>query len=203
MSAVRQIAGRAWHEAKRREYAHRATRRTGTDRFASFGERSIVHPPALIIGHQRIHVGDDVVVHPHAFFSVVDEHEGKAYDARLVIGDRVRIGFSLSIACCGSIRIEDDVLISDRAFIGDTYHEYRDVTRPVSQQGLAAPRSVLIGRGAFIGISSAVLAGVTVGEGAYVGANAVVTKDLPPFSVAVGNPARVIRHWDGSAWIED
>ncbi len=144
-----------------------------------------------------------MVVHPHAFFSVVDEHEGRRYDARLVIGDRVKIGFALSIACCGSIRIEDDVLISDRAFIGDTYHEYRDVTRPVAQQGLADPRAVSIGRGAFIGINSAVLPGVTVGEGAYVGANAVVADDLPAFSVAVGNPARVIRHWDGSAWIED
>lgn len=161
-----------------------------------------MHPPALVIGHHLIQVGDDVVIHPRAFFSVIDQHRGKSYGARLVIGDRVKIGFDISIACAGSVTIEDDVLISDRAFIGDTYHDYRDVSVPVLEQGLAEPRPVTVGRGSFLGINAAVLPGVTIGENACVGANAVVTKDVPPRSVAVGNPARVIRQWDGTAWVK-
>jgi acetyltransferase-like isoleucine patch superfamily enzyme len=189
-------------EIGRRRYLRRAARETGTARFASFGEGSVVHPPALIIGHHLIRIGRDVVVHPGAFFSVVEEDAGTRYDARLVIGDRVRIGFDMMIACAGSIEIGDDVLTGDRVHIGDTYHQYRDVTRPVAQQGLAEPRPVSIGRGAFLGIGCAVLGGVTVGDGACVGANAVVTSDIPPHSLAVGNPARVVRHYDGNAWVD-
>ena len=202
MSSPREIAGRAWYEARRRRYVRQAGRKTGSDRFAALGARSIVHPPALMIGPHRIHVGDDVVVHPHAFFSVVEEHQDRRYEPRLTIGDRVKIGFNMSIGCCGSVEIGDDVLIADRAFIADTYHDYRDVNLPVLEQDLADPRPVKIGAGAFLGVNCAVLAGVTIGEGAYVGANAVVTKDLPPRSVAVGNPARLVRRWDGAAWVD-
>lgn len=162
----------------------------------------MIFPPALIIGHHLIHVGERVVIHPGAFISVVDELEGRRYDARLVIGDRVRIGFDMVIACCGEIVIEDDVLTADRVYIGDTYHEYRDVTRPVSLQGLGDPRPVRIGAGAFLGVNSAILPGVTVGEGGYVAANSVVTNDVPAHSLVVGNPARVVRRWNGTEWVD-
>jgi acetyltransferase-like isoleucine patch superfamily enzyme len=175
---------------------------TQTHRFASIGERSIVYPPALIIGHHLISVGRDVVVHPGAFLSIVDEHGGRRYSARLTIGDGVRIGNDVVIACCGQIEIGDRVLIADRVFIGDTYHEYRDVERPVLDQGLHDPRPVSIQPGAFLGINCAVLPGVTVGTGAYVGAHAVVTEDVPAHTVVVGNPARAVRRWQGDRWVD-
>jgi acetyltransferase-like isoleucine patch superfamily enzyme len=161
----------------------------------------VVYPPALIIGHDRISMGSDVVVHPGAFLSIVSEQAGRRYDASLTIGDGVRIGNDVVVACCGRIEIGDRVLIADRVFIGDTYHEYRDVQRPVVDQGLHDPRPVSIGPGAFLGIGCAVLAGVTLGEGAYVGANAVVTGDVPAHAVVVGNPARIVRRWDGTGWV--
>ena len=189
-------------QRRRRRYLHRALRETGADRFGTLGEGSIVNPPAMILGHERIHVGEDVRILPRAFLSVGGEREGDCEDARLVIGDRVRIGFDMVIACCGSIAIGDDVLTADRVFIGDTYHEYRDVTRPIAHQGAHPPQPVSIGRGAFLGVGCTVLQGVEVGEGAFVGAGAVVTRDVPPFSVVVGNPARVIRHWNGRGWVD-
>jgi acetyltransferase-like isoleucine patch superfamily enzyme len=166
------------------------------------GAGSVVYPPALIIGHHLIHVGRDVVVHPGAFLSVVDEHAGRRYDPTLRIGDGVRIGNDVVIACCGRIEIADRVLIADRVFIGDTYHEYRDAARAVMDQGLHDPRPVSIGPGAFLGVSSAVLPGVTIGAGAYVGAHAVVVRDVPPHTVVVGNPAREVRRWDGTTWLQ-
>jgi acetyltransferase-like isoleucine patch superfamily enzyme len=166
------------------------------------GSTSLIVPPTMIRGHEYISVGEGVVVHPGAVFSVVDEHLGETFRPRLRIGDGVRIGCDMVIGCCGSVEIEDDVLTADRVFIGDTFHRYRDPTRPVIQQGIADPRPVRIGRGAFLGINSAILPGVTVGEGACVGANAVVTTDVPPHSLAVGNPARIVRSWDGSEWVD-
>ncbi|HEY1360077.1 MAG TPA: acyltransferase [Thermoleophilaceae bacterium] len=202
MSGLRRASTRLYDAVNSRLYLRLAKRRTGSGRLAEIGEGSIIHPPALILGHHLIQVGRDVVVHPGAFISVVDVNEGKRYDGRLVIGDRARFGFDLVIACCGLIEIGDDVLAADRVYIGDTYHEYRDVTRPVARQGLHDPRPVSIGPGAFLGINCAVLPGVTIGEGAYVGANAVVTKDVPAHTVVLGNPARVVRRWDGEAWVD-
>lgn len=202
MSGLRRISRPPWHaRTSERRFLRWARKETQSDRFARFGADSVVYPPALIIGHHLIEVGDDVVVHPGAFFSVVDEHEGQRYDARLVIGDGVRIGNDMVIACCGRIEIGDHVLTADRVYIGDTYHEYRDVGRPVLHQGLRDPRPVSIGAGAFLGINSAVLPGVTIGAGAYVGANAVVAHDVPPHTLVVGNPARPHRRWDGQAWV--
>jgi len=192
-----------WHaRLTTSRYRRWAAKATGSAELASLGQGSIVHPPALILGHRLIDIGRDVVVHPGAFLSVVDERDGHDRTGHLRIGDGVRIGADMVIACSGSIEIGDEVLTADRVYIGDTYHQYRDVTRPVLHQGLGDPRPVVIGRGAFLGINCAILPGVTIGEGACVGANAVVTSDVPDHALAVGNPARVVRRWDGSAWVD-
>jgi acetyltransferase-like isoleucine patch superfamily enzyme len=104
------------------------------------------------------------------------------------------------IACVGRVEIGARVLTADRVFIGDTYHQYRDPEKAILDQGLAEPKPVSIGPGAFLGINSVVLPGVTVGEGAYVGAGAVVTGDVPPRTVVAGNPARPIRRWEAGEW---
>jgi hypothetical protein len=96
----------------------------------------------------------------------------------------------------GYIEIGPRALIASRVFIGDTYHDYRDPELPIRDQPMADPQQVKIGAGAFLGIGCAVLPGVSIGERAYIGAGAVVAADVPPNSVAVGNPARVVRHWD-------
>ena len=57
-------------------------------------------------------------------------------------------------------------------------------------------KEVTIGRESHIGANSVVVAGVTIGERCQIGAGSVVTKDIPAYSVAVGNPARVIKHYD-------
>lgn len=162
----------------------------------------MVCPPAMIRGHDRIWLGDNVVIHPGAIFSVVADHDGESYDPSLRIGNGVRIGCDMVIACCGTIEIGDEVLASDRVFIGDTFHAYEDPTRPILHQGLGDPRPVSIERGAFLGINSAVLPGVTIGENAYVAAHTVVTRDVPARCLVVGNPARVVRRWDGEAWAD-
>jgi acetyltransferase-like isoleucine patch superfamily enzyme len=159
-------------------------------------------PPARVTTPEGIEIGDDVFVDEHAWLSVIPAIEG--LDPRFTVGSRTRIGRFCSIACCGDIEIGADVVMSERVFIGDTYHEYEDVTEPVIRQPMAQPEKVIIGRGAFLGIGSVVVHGVTIGEQAYVGAGAVVTADVPPRSVVVGNPARVVRSYDegSDSWID-
>ena len=191
-SIVADVAAR-----RRKRVLTRVARRA---HFASLGEGSIIEPPFRVVSPDRVHIGCDVQIRPNAWFSVVADRPGAV--PTLWIGDRAMLGADLVIACISHVEIGPDVLTSDRVFIGDTYHEYRDVHRPIRDQGLAAPKPVRIGAGAFLGIGAIVLPGVTIGENAYVGAGAVVTRDVPARSVAVGNPARVVSRWDAdsSSW---
>jgi acetyltransferase-like isoleucine patch superfamily enzyme len=203
VSGIRRISRPPFHaRISQRRFLRWAAKETLSDHLGHIGAESVAYPPALIVGHRLIHIGDDVVIHPGSFLSVVDARTAERDEPRLTIGDGTRIGNDMVIACCGRVEIGNRVLTADRVYIGDTYHEYRDVTRPVLDQGLGEPRPVTIGDGSFLGVNSAVLPGVTLGAGAYVAANAVVTDDVPAHALVVGNPARVVRRWDGAAWVD-
>ena len=102
----------------------------------------------------------------------------------MVIGDRVTIKGYLAVI--DGMRIEDDVFIGPNVtFTNDRF--------PRSRKEGWECATMVIGRGASIGAGSTFVPGVSVGEGAMVGAGAVVTRDVPPFTVVVGNPARVVR----------
>lgn len=159
--------------------------------FGAFGAGSVIVPPARVSEPSCIEIGAGVVVHEGSWLSVV--RAGTARPPRLVLGDRVRIGRGVSIACIGEVTIESDVACSDDVFIADCYHEYRDPATPVLYQPMSSPRAVRICSGAYLGAGSIVLDGVTVGRGSYVGEGAVVTRDVPAGALVRGNPARVVR----------
>lgn len=169
--------------------------------YGSHGDQTWVVPPARVTCPDRIFLGDDVIVHEHSWLSVVRAIDG--VEPTLRIGSGSRIGRFAHIACVGSVDIGPEVLTAERIFIGDTFHGYEDPTRPVLHQPMADPEPVVIGRGAFLGVGSIVLMGVTVGEQAYVGAGAVVTHDVAPRTLVVGNPARAVRRWDEASgeWV--
>jgi acetyltransferase-like isoleucine patch superfamily enzyme len=155
--------------------------------FRRFG-RSLIVPPARVVNPQWIEIGDDVLIHEQCWFSVVGAVEGVT--PRLVIGDRVRIGFGCQFSCVGEIIVEEDAMLGDGVLVADTYHNYEDVTRPIGAQGMAQPRTTRIGRGSLLATGAQVLRGVTVGAGAYVDASSVVTRDVAPHTHVAGNPAR-------------
>ena len=169
--------------------------------FGAFGVGTFIVPPARITRADRIFLGDRVGILEHSFLSVAEAVEGEV--PRLSIGDGTSIGRFAHIACVGEIDIGPQVLTAERIFIGDTYHSYEDPSTPIIEQPMAEPKRVVIGRGAFLGIGCAVLMGVTIGENALVGAGAVVTRDVEPHTVVVGNPAVAIKRWDpaAAAWL--
>lgn len=169
--------------------------------FASFGPRSVIVPPARVTRADCISVGERVSILEHSWLSVVEAVPGVV--PRLTIGDGCRIGRFAQIACVGSVTFGRDVLTSERIFVGDTYHRYQDPTLAVLHQPMARPAPVSIGDGAFLGVGSAVLPGTSVGTHAYVAAGAVVTEDVPDFTLVVGNPARPVRRYDHDAgeWV--
>lgn len=162
--------------------------------FGAYGQNTWIVPPGRVSLPASVFLGDDITILERSFLSVVAAVPGVT--PKLTIGDRTSIGAQSHIACVGEVEIGRDVLTAARIFIGDTYHQYEDPERPVLDQPMAPPEKVTIGHGSFLGIGSAVLMGVTIGEHAYVGAGAVVTDDVEPHTLVVGNPARAVRRWD-------
>ena len=132
---------------------------------------------------------------------------------RLILGRWVHIGSGNSIRCHeGTLRIGDKcvfgkdntvngyldiefgaaTIVADWVYVCDFDHVFADVTVPIKDQGIVKT-PVRIGPDVWLGTKVTVLRGVTIGPGCVVAANAVVNKDLPPYSVAVGVPARVVR----------
>ncbi len=109
----------------------------------------------------------------------------------------VRIGSNCKISShsfiCEGVTIEDEVFVGHNVtFINDRYPRASNGSRLLGP-GEWACTPTLVKRGASIGSSATILAGVTIGEGALVGAGSVVTRDVPPGAIVTGNPARVRR----------
>jgi acetyltransferase-like isoleucine patch superfamily enzyme len=139
----------------------------------------------------EIAIGSGVFVDRDAWFSV-------SPGARLTIGDNVHINRGFVVSCAGHVSIGRNVVMADRVFVGDTNHGYKDVSTPILHQPMSAPRRVIIEDDCWLGINVCVLSGVTIGRHSVVGANSVVTHDVPPFSVACGNPAAVVKRYDSA-----
>jgi acetyltransferase-like isoleucine patch superfamily enzyme len=108
------------------------------------------------------------------------------------IGDNCKISSHTFI--CEGVTVEDDVFIGHNVtFINDMYPRSTADGGGLQTEADWKVVPTFIRKGASVGSSATILAGVTVGEGAIVGAGAVVTKDVPPWTIVAGNPARVLR----------
>lgn len=169
--------------------------------FKKFGNGSIIKLPSKIWNRKFIEIGRNVFIAENSFLSISSTGETKPI---FKIGNGVCIGSNFFAACIDKIIIEDNVLFSDRVFISDHIHNYENISKPVMAQELKKKGKVLIKSGSFIGINSVIMPGVTIGKNSVVGASSVVTKDIPDYSIAIGNPAKVIRYYNKSqkCWIK-
>lgn len=145
----------------------------------------------VVNGHTSLYIGDDV-----RFSGSFAIATGRFSDhPTLRIGDRVFIGHNVSITCNREVVIEDDVMIAANCKISDYDGHPSSLEKRISHD-LPDPadiRPVRIGKGAWIGSGALILKGVTIGAGSVVGAHSVVTHDVPPYCVAAGSPAVVMK----------
>jgi len=119
----------------------------------------------------------------------------------VIIGDNTLIGMSNVII--GPITIGDNVIFAQNIVASGLNHEYTDVNTPIHEQKiLVSP--IVVEDDCWIAANSVITAGVTIGKHSVIAAGAVVTKNIPPNSVAAGNPAKVIKQYDATTrqWVK-
>ncbi len=163
-------------------------------RFHSFGWRSRLARPDMLTNPRAISIGKKVLIRKGARLEAVGEWDGKMPKIKICDGTAIQIYLHCCAAKC--VTIGENVLISGRVYITDHDHVFDDHQLPARKCHELKSAPVVIGDGAWLGEGCVILKGVTVGERAVVGANAVVTKDVPPFTVVGGVPAQVIRKID-------
>lgn len=140
----------------------------------------------------RLQVGPHTVLEPDVWLTAPDE-------ARIEIGSGCFLNLGVMVASLSLVRIGDHCMFANGCMVTDADHRFDDPDRPVTWQGFTSRGPTSIGDNVWCGAHVVITSGVTVGERSVIGANAVVTDSIPPFSVAVGAPARVVRQIDPGA----
>jgi acetyltransferase-like isoleucine patch superfamily enzyme len=119
-------------------------------------------------------------------------------DIRMKIGKCVLIGRQSVISTGGYLEIGNYCLFAPRVYVSDVDHIFANPMLPLIEQGATLNRTLTIEENCWLGINAAVSGNITVGRGSVIAANAVVLKDVPPFSVVAGVPAKVVKMYDFS-----
>jgi acetyltransferase-like isoleucine patch superfamily enzyme len=170
-------AQRPWHRAavhyelaKRRSYA-----------------KSPLHGDALdMLRDGRLELGENVLFEPNVWLTAQPP-------ARIRIGGGSFLNLGVMVAAMELVDIGEHCMFANGCFITDADHRFDDPDKPVPWQGFTSKGPTRIGDNVWCGANVVITSGVTVGERCVIGANSVVTRDLPPHSIAVGSPARAIR----------
>jgi acetyltransferase-like isoleucine patch superfamily enzyme len=159
-------------------------------RCATFGRRVTMDGLPYVDGHATIHIGNEVKLG-----GKISIHSGGVFEQpNLILKDRCSIGWRTSITVNKEVLIEEDVLISFDCRISDSdgHRREADLRAAGVPPDPSDVRPVRICRYAFIGNGAHIMKGVTIGEGATVAANSVVISNVPPYSLALGNPAEIL-----------
>jgi acetyltransferase-like isoleucine patch superfamily enzyme len=171
--------------------------------FAEYG-RDVYIGPGVIINRPRfISLGDRVRILRNTSINL-HPRDRHSQEILLELGNDVIISENCYISACNSIIIEENVGISPNVMIIDNSRKPGDVSRPSKEQDISKDGYVKIGADSWIAFGSCVLPNVTIGRHCIIGALSVVNTDIPPYSVAVGSPARVVKRYDfeGKQWVK-
>ena len=165
-------------------------------RFASAPGRVYLGKSCIIKGHKYINLEGSFVALDRNRIEVLDRHGLQRFTPKLHIGSGVSMEYDCHIGCINEVTIGARVLIASRVYISDHSHgrtTLEDLNVSPNERLLLSKGPVFIDDDVWLGEGVAVMPGVHIGHSTIIGANSVVTKDIPPNSVAAGAPARVIK----------
>lgn len=151
------------------------------------GKRSVIYQSVRkdIVPFNSFVMGDYSVIEDYA---IINNAIGS-----ITIGNHTRIGVGNTII--GPVSIGDKVNLAQNVIVSGLNHNFENIDKTIADQGVNK-KGITINNDVWIGANSVILAGVHIGRHVVIGAGSVVTKDIPPYSLAVGNPARVVKQYD-------
>lgn len=163
-------------------------------KFGKFGSSSTMGRPLALDHKERIYIGEGTTILKNVrmqFYPVQEK-----LTAKIKIGDGCFIAYNNSFLAGADIVLGNQVLLASNILISSENHGMNpECDIPYMDQQLETA-SVSIGDGAWIGERVIILPGVRIGEKAIVGAGSIVTKTVPAYSIAVGNPAKIIKKYN-------
>ncbi|MCQ2214306.1 MAG: acyltransferase [Bacteroidales bacterium] len=156
----------------------------------SLGYNVKIHNPHLI------RIGIESSIGDNCMLSCWEEYNGQKYSPCIVVGKNSCIGDYSHLTSIYGITIGDNLLMGRFVLISDNNHGsgiVEESTTPPILRPLVSKGGIVIGNNVWIGDKSTILSGVTIGDGSIIAANSVVTKNVPPNSIAAGIPAKVIK----------
>lgn len=164
--------------------------------FKKIGKDSNFPKNKIIKNPQYISIGNCFSSLYNLRLEAWDKYGLNEYNPEIIIGNNVCFNTDVHIGAINKVWIGDNVLIASRVYISD--HSHGEITSealklPPGQRALFSKGPVVIENNVWIGEGVSILPAVVIGENSIIGANSVVTKSVPPNSIAAGNPARVIK----------
>jgi acetyltransferase-like isoleucine patch superfamily enzyme len=134
----------------------------------------------------RLEIGPQTLLEPGVWLTAPGQ-------ARIRIGSGTFLNLGVMVAAVELVEIGDHCMFANGCFVTDGNHRFDDPEQPVPWQGFTTKGPTRIGDNVWCGAGVVVTSGVTIGERSVIGANSVVVTDVPPFSIAAGAPAKVLR----------
>lgn len=165
--------------------------------FKQFGRNSSIRPTfTLLLGAKYIVVGNNCSIAKNIQLTAWDSYMDQTFKPEIFIGNNCLIGEDAHITAINSIHIGNNVLMGKKVLITDNSHgestlqmmDISPVKRPLYSKG-----PVIIDDNVWIGEKASIMPGVHIGKGSIIAANAVVTNDVPPYSVVAGVPGKVVK----------
>ena len=167
-----------------------------TRRFKSIGEKVCVYPKAIIKNPEYISCGNRCYFGPNCRIEAWNQYNNISYKPEITFGKCVKVNSTCHIGAINRIVIGDNTLLGSHVLIIDHSHgnnDWNEMNIPPSDRNLFSKGEIVIGKNCWIAENAVVLPGVHIGDYCTIGASAVVTKDIPAYSVVAGNPARVVK----------
>jgi len=163
--------------------------------FGHYGRNVHIQSGVCIVRPKYISIGNDVTIGKDSDIYV---HPSDSNPKKFIIeiGNHVVLARNNIVGARYGIVLEDYVGLSAYSMVGDFSRHYEDIDVPFQLQDVTQEGPIHIGQWTWVGAHAFIMPNVTIGRNSVIGANAVVNRDIPPYSVAVGVPARVVKRYD-------
>lgn len=162
--------------------------------YKKYGFGSRVYKQIILQGRKGIEIGRNVRILKNGRLSLIRSYLGEKFDPQLIIGDDSEIHQNCHITCAEKITLGKSVILVSNVTVTDIIHPYEDIYTPINKTKLIT-RPVVIGDQTYIYNNSVILPGSIIGKHCIIGANSLVNSNIPDYSVAVGNPAKIIKRF--------